>query len=129
MKQNLLKLAFSLLLVSSTVVVALAQAPVNGTASINSELVIVLDETAPLVADYTFDISGMHFNSKEAAERYFSLCRDNILSYTVNYDAKTANVHLSLQFMEPRGWDVKDYNAYFVKLGDRYRSTMTVVNE
>lgn len=129
MKQYLRKLAMSLLLVSATTVFISAQTTAAGTATIGSDMVIHLDEASPLVADYTFSITGLTFKSKEACERYFSLCRDNILSYTVNYDTKTATVHLMLEYMEPRGWGVKEYNEYFQKVSDRYRSTIQVVNE
>ena len=129
MKQILQKLAFSLLLVSATATMVTAQTPDVGKATINSDMVIILDESTPLVADYVFDISKISFKSKEATERYFSLCRDNILNYTVNYDTKMATIHLMLEFMEPRGWDVKEYNEYLSKLGERYRSTIQVVNE
>ncbi|MFI5170819.1 MAG: hypothetical protein ACHQFW_00425 [Chitinophagales bacterium] len=129
MKQILQKLAFSLLLVSLTVTLTTAQSPVIGKATINTDMVITLDKSGPLVADYSFDISGMGLRNKEAAERYFSLGRDNLVSYTVNYDTKTATVHLMLDLTQPRGWDVDQYNEYFVKVSERYRSNMTVVNE
>ncbi len=129
MKQFLLKLTMSILLVSVTAFYTSAQTAVKGTATINSDLVIHIDETQALVADYSFDISAMHFNSQTACERYFSLCRDNILTYSVDYATKTASVHLALEYMEPRGWGVAEYNEYFQKVSERYRSTLSVVNQ
>lgn len=129
MKQLLHKIALSLLLVSATFIAANAQAPAAGNASIDANLVIQLDPNAPLVSVYTFPISTMAFKNEEAAVRYFSLCRDNILNYTVDYAAKTATVTLGLQFTEPRGWGLTEYNEYFAKVAERYRSTLAVVNE
>lgn len=129
MKQTVQKLTLSLLLVFATATLVTAQTPAKGKATITSDLVILLDVATPLVADYVFDISPIAFKDQAAAERYFSLCRDNIVSYTLDYDKKLATVHIALELMEPRGWDLIEYNEYFVKLSERYRSTLAVVNE
>lgn len=129
MKQTVQKLTLSLLLVFATATLVTAQTPEKGKATITSDLVILLDAATPLVADYVFDISPIAFKDQAAAERYFSLCRDNIVSYTLDYDKKLATVHIALELMEPRGWDLVEYNEYFVKLSERYRSTLAVVNE
>ena len=129
MKQTVQKLTLSLLLVFATATLVTAQTPEKGKATITSDLVILLDAATPLVADYVFDISPIAFKDQAAAERYFSLCRDNIVSYTLDYDKKLATVHIALELMEPRGWDLVEYNEYFVKLSERYRSTLVVVNE
>lgn len=129
MKQTVQKLTLSLLLVFATATLVTAQTPAKGKATITSDLVILLDVATPLVADYVFDISPIAFKDQAAAERYFSLCRDNIVSYTLDYDKKLSTVHIALELMEPRGWDLIEYNEYFVKLSERYRSTLAVVNE
>ena len=129
MKQLIYKISLSLLLVSASFLYASAQAPTPGHAAIDANLVISLDTDAPLTADYTFSISTMSFKDEAAAVRYFSLCRDNILTYTVDYAARTATVHIALEWMEPRGWDVAQYNEYFAKVAERYRNTLAVVNE
>ncbi len=128
MKQILQSLAFSLLLVSSTSLVT-GQSSTIGKATISSEMVITLDESSPLIADYVFDISGISFKNKEAAERYFNLSQDNILKYSVNYDTKLATVHIMIEHMAPRGWDVAKYNEYLGKVSERYRNNLMVVNE
>jgi hypothetical protein len=51
------------------------------------------------------------------------------MNYTVNFEAKTASVHISLEYMAPRGWGVAEYNNYFVKLSERYRGTYTAIQE
>lgn len=129
MKQIIYKFALSLLLVSASFIYASAQAVTPGHATIDESLVIRLDTNTPLTADYSFSISTMSFKDEAAAVRYFSMCRDNILTYTVDYAARTATVHLALEWMEPRGWDVAEYNEYFGKLAERYRTTLAVVNE
>lgn len=129
MKQLLQKLTFSLLLVSAVTFTASAQATERGNATIDAGLVIHLDETEPLVADYSFSISTIAFKDEAAAVRFFGLCRDNIVSYTLDWAAKTATVHIALEYMEPRGWDIVKYNEYFSKLSERYRTTLSVVNE
>ncbi|MEZ5013463.1 MAG: hypothetical protein R2794_04165 [Chitinophagales bacterium] len=129
MKPIVYKLTFILLLVSFSSVIVTAQTAEKGTATINSAMVITLNTETPLVADYDFDISAMHFVSKEAAEEYFAKCRDNIVNYTVDFEKHTATIHLMLEFMEPRGWTVADYNAYLAKVSSRYQSVYSVVNE
>ncbi len=129
MKQIVQKLTLSLLLVFATTALVTAQTPEKGKATITSDLVILLDVSTPLVADYVFDISPISFKDQAAAERYFSLCRDNIVSYVLDYEKKLATVHIAIELMEPRGWDLIEYNEYFVKLSERYRSTLAVVNE
>ncbi len=129
MKQLFYKISLSLLLVSAAFFYASAQAPAVGTASIDANLVIQIDPTKPLMETYTFSISTMAFKDEAAANRFFSLCRDNILNYTLDYANKTATVKLGLQFTEPRGWDVNEYNEYFAKAAERYRMMLTVVNE
>ena len=129
MKQIVQKLTLSLLLVFATATLVTAQTPEKGKATINSNLIILLDVTTPLVADYVFDISPITFKDQAATERFFRIIHDNIVSYTLDYENKTATVHIALELMEPRGWDVNKYNDYFVKLSERYRSTLTMVNE
>lgn len=129
MKQLLQKLTVLLLLVSATTLTSWAQAPGRGTATIANNMVIHLDTEAPLVADYSFSISAISFKDAAAAERFFSLCRDNLMTYTVDYASKVATVHLMLEFTEPRGWGVNEYNEYFTKVGERFRQTLTVVND
>ncbi len=128
MKQNLPSFLLVLLL---TVSFSFAKAQVagSGTATISNDLIIVLNEAAPLVADYSFDISQIKFENKEEAERFFSLCHDNLMNFSVSYESKTASVHISLEYMEPRGWGIKEYNEYFLKLSERYRQTYAVVIE
>jgi len=127
MKQKLLPALLSLLITVSFSFSAGAQIANTGNAVIGSDFVIHLDEASPLVADYTFDISKISFTGKDQAEKFFSICRDNLLSYTVNYEAKTATVHIGLQYMESRSWGVSDYNAYFVKTSERYRHTFEAI--
>ena len=129
MKQIVQKLTLSLLLVFATATLVTAQTPEKGKATINSNLIILLDVTTPLVADYVFDISPITFKDQAATERFFLIIHDNIVSYTLDYEKKTATVHIALELMEPRGWDVNKYNDYFVKLSERYRSTLAMVNE
>lgn len=129
MKQIVQKLTLLLLLVFATAALVTAQTPEKGKATITSDLVIHLDVATPLVADYAFDISPIAFKDQAAAERFFSLCRDNIVSYSLDYETKTANMHIAIELMEPRGWDLTEYNEYFGKLSERYRSTLAVVNE
>ncbi len=129
MKQLLQKLTFSLLLVSAVTFMASAQTPDRGNATIDANMVIHLDETQPLVADYSFSFSAIAFKNEAAATRFFGLCRDNIVSYNLDWAAKTATVHIALEYMEPRGWDIVKYNDYFSKLAERYRTTLSVVNE
>lgn len=129
MKQLLQKLAFSLLLVSAVTFTTWAQAPAKGSAAINGENVITLDITEPLVAEYTFSIATMGFKDDAAAERFFLLCRDNLLTYSVDVAKKEATVQLRLESTDPRGWGVAEYNAYFIKVADRYRQIQSVVNQ
>lgn len=129
MKQLLQKLTVILLLVSATSLTAWAQTPDKGKATIADNMVIRLDTESPLVSDYSFSISAIAFKDAAAAERFFSLCRDNLMTYTVDYAAKVATVHLMLAYTEPRGWGITEYNEYFAKVGERYRSTLEVVNE
>ncbi len=129
MKQIVQKLTLSLLLVFATATLVTAQTPEKGKATINSNLIVLLDVSTPLVADYVFDISPISFKDQAATERFFRIIHDNIVSYTLDYENKTATVHIALELMEPRGWDVNKYNDYFVKLSERYRSTLTMVNE
>ena len=129
MKQIVQKLTLSLLLVFATATLVTAQTPEKGKATINSHLIILLDVSTPLVADYVFDISPISFKDQAATERFFRIIHDNIVSYTLDYENKTATVHIALELMEPRGWDVNKYNDYFVKLSERYRSTLAMVNE
>lgn len=129
MKQIVQKLTLSLLLVFATGTIVTAQAPVKGKATINSDLVILLDVSTPLVADYVFDISSLKFKDQAATERFFRLGHDNLVSYTLDYEKKLATVHIATELMEPRGWDLSNYNEYFVKLSERYRSTFEMVNE
>lgn len=129
MTQNLRSFFSVLLLLISFHFVANAQTATTGNATISSDFVITLNGEAPLAADYTFDISQLKFSSKEEAERFFSLCRDNLMNYTVNYDAKTATVHISLQYMEPRGWGISEYNEYFTKLAERYRNVYQAIHQ
>ena len=129
MKQIVQKLTLSLLLVFATATLVTAQTPEKGKATINSNLIVLLDVSTPLVADYVFDISPISFKDQAATERFFRIIHDNIVSCTLDYENKTATVHIALELMEPRGWDVNKYNDYFVKLSERYRSTLTMVNE
>ena len=129
MKQIVQKLTLSLLLVFATATLVTAQTPEKGKATINSNLIVLLDVSTPLVADYVFDISPISFKDQAATERFFRIIHDNIVSYTLDYENKTATVHIALELMEPRGWDVNKYNDYFVKLSERYRSTLAMVNE
>lgn len=129
MKQLLQKLTVILLLVSAVNLTSSAQAPVRGEATIADNMVIRLDTESPLVADYSFSISAIAFKDAAAADRFFGLCRDNLMTYTVDYATNVATVHLMLEYTEPRGWGITEYNEYFAKLGERYRSTLGVVNE
>lgn len=129
MKQLLYKISLSLLLVSTSFFYVSAQSPAVGNASIDNNLIIQIDPDAPLMEEYTFSISPLSFKDETAANRFFSLCRDNILTYTLDYAQGTATVKLGLQFTEPRGWDVPAYNEYFAKVAERYRMTLSVVNE
>jgi len=127
MKQTLRSLVLTLLISFSISFASKSQVAVN--ASIGSDFVIHLNENTPLVSDYTFDISSMNFDSKEESEHFFSMCRDNLLNYSVNYDAKTASVHISLEYMEPRGWGINEYIGYFQKVSERYRKTYEAISE
>lgn len=127
MKQVLRSLLLILLITVSFQFSSSAQTA--GKATINKDLVIHLNTDAPLVADYTFDISDLGFAAKEDAETFFNRCRDNLLNYTVNFETKTATVHISLEYMEPRGWGLSEYNEYFSKVSERYRSTYAALGE
>ncbi len=127
MKQILRSLLVSLLITVSFQFTASAQTA--GSATIGKDLVIHLNTDAPLVSDYTFDISNLGFTSMEEAEIFFSRCRDNLMNYTVNNETKTATVHISLQYMEPRGWGLSEYNAYFSKVSEHYRSVFAAISE
>jgi hypothetical protein len=129
MKQLLQKLAFLLLLVSAVTLTSRAQAPEKGKASISEGNLITLDITEPLVAEYTFSYATMVFKNDAAAERYFMLCRDNLVTYTVDLTKKEATVQLRLSSTDPRGWGVAEYNAYFAKVAERYQQMQAVVNE
>lgn len=130
MKQLLFRISLSLLLVSGLTIFASAQAVATpGNATISSDMVIQIDSAAPLMETYTFSIAGISFDNEEAATRFFSMSRDNILNYTLDFTKKTVTVKLGLQFTEPRGWGVTEYNAYFATLAERYRTTLAIVNE
>jgi len=130
MKQLLTKLTLFLLLVSGFSLVSSAQAVATpGNATISSDMVIQIDPAAPLIENYVFSIAAVPFKSEEAANRFFSMSRDNILNYTLDYTKKTVTVKLGLQFTEPRGWGVAEYNTYFGNLAERYRTTLSIVNE
>lgn len=130
MKQILTKLSLFLLLVSGLTMVSSAQAVATpGTATISSDMVIQIDPAATLMENYTFSIAAIPFASEEAATRFFSMSRDNILNYTLDYEKKSVTVKLGLQYTEPRGWGVVEYNEYFGILAERYRTTLAIVNE
>jgi len=127
MKQFFTRHLLSVFLVVVSAVSTFAQA--SGTATIDANMVISLNADAPLVSEYTFKIDKVGFKDEAAAVRFFGLCRDNIVNYTVNYVAGTATVTLGLQFTEPRGWGLAEYNNYFQTLAERYRTTLSIVNE
>lgn len=127
MKQILRSLLVTFLITISVHISASAQTA--GSATIGKDLVIHLNMDAPLVADYTFDISNLGFKAKEDAEIFFSRCRDNLMNYTVNFETKTATVHISLEYMEPRGWGLSEYNEYFSKVSEHYRSVFAAIGE
>ncbi len=128
MKPILQKLTFALLFVSVTSFLA-AQTASKGSAEISVDLVITLSDASPLVADYTFNMSGIPFKNKAAAVEFFKIIHDNLMSYTLDYDTHLATVHIAKELMDPRGWGIAEYNAYFSKTSERYLNVLAAVNE
>ena len=115
----------SLLIVFMLVAGFHASAQTAAKATINSDFVISLDQSAPMSSDYTFDISKLSFKDKTSAENFFMRMHDNLVSYTVNYDAKTVTVHLMQEYVAKRGWTVADWNNYFAQTAPRYKTNYT----
>lgn len=126
MKQLLQKLMFSLLLVSAVSLTGWAQSAVSGKAVISPELVITLDETAPLATQYVFSVEGLNLKDAASAERFFKLCEDNTAYYSVDYSKREATVFLR-EGVRPKTFTVADYNAYFTHIAERYTRMWNVV--
>ncbi len=127
MKQQVQKLFLFFLISFTTTLTLRAQSP--ATATIDNNFLVILDDKAPLVSDYTIDISKLSFKDQLAAEMFFARLHDNLMTYTVDYPAKKATVHIELIYMQPQGWGVVEYNNYLLKASNRYRQTFDAVNK
>jgi hypothetical protein len=126
MKQLLQKLLFSLLLVSAVSLTGWSQSPVSGKAVISQELIITLDETAPLSTQYVFSVEGLDLKDAASAEYFFKLCHDNTAHFSVDYIKREATVYLQ-EGVKPKTFTVADYNAYFTQIAARYTRMWNVV--
>lgn len=125
MKKLLPKISFVLFLSVGATFAVKAQTP--GNATIDKNFVITINANAPVVSDYVFDISAIPFKDEAQAEKFFKRNTDNLVSYSVDFANKTATVHLALQYVEPRGWGVTEWNNYFGGLSQRYTLTYQAV--
>jgi hypothetical protein len=80
-------------------------------AEFNSKTSLKLDVKKPLSSYYIANISLLKFASSEESEAFFNSITDNILSYTVDFKAKTVLINLHLEYSKPE-WTVTDWNVY-----------------
>jgi hypothetical protein len=127
MNKHVQKLTLILLISFTSILPLSAQS--TGTATIDNYLLVELNTESPLASDYVIDISNLSFKNQQAAEWFFNRLHDNLMTYTVDYPAKKATLHIDLKHMQPQGWGVAEYNDYFIKATDRYRQTFDAVNK
>lgn len=86
------------------------QAPVD--AYISPGMQITLDEDAPVKNTYTADISELALENEEAAIKMFNRISNNLVQFTLNWDAQTVTVHVhNERLKEPR--TIAEWNSYF----------------
>lgn len=76
--------------------------------------VISLDEKVPFGDMYQLNFKDMNFASKEKAEAFFSAYTSNLVSFSINFDKRMADMILDLR-AQPK-WGPQDWNKYLAGL-------------
>jgi hypothetical protein len=67
-----------------------------GTATVTEEYCVSLDTESPIAEHYSIDISHLHLMTELEAVNKFGFISNNLLTYTVDFEAETAYLHVHL---------------------------------
>ena len=81
-------------------------------ATVDANMLVVLDDSAPVKSVYTADISNMSFKDEASAKKAFNHVSSNLVSYEVNWDDQTVAIFVhNDRLKEDRS--IQDWNKYF----------------
>jgi hypothetical protein len=90
-----------------------------GIATITSELCVSLDADNPIQEFYSIGFSHLDFESAKIASDRFGFISNNLLTYSVDYEAETAELHVHLD-RTPEPKDIVWWNEYLSSLCGLY---------
>ena len=90
-------------------------------ASINQEMLIVIDTSYALREMYQLDIAPISFKNKKEAQETFNILNDNLLDFELNYENKKVKMILNLKYAIS-DWRLKEWNEYLRKKSAFYLS-------
>lgn len=85
------------------------------TATITTEYCVSLDSEATISEFYEIDISHLHLPSEIEANNKFGYINNNLLTYTVDFEASKAYLHVHLD-RTPEPKDIVWWNSYIESL-------------
>ncbi|GAB3537895.1 hypothetical protein GCM10027443_31700 [Pontibacter brevis] len=88
-------------------------------ATITKDKLIILDESAPLQADYIIDISHLDFEDEKSAMSFFDSYRDNLVQIKVDFNNKNITLYLFHENIIGAAWSVSDWNKYLANKHER----------
>ena len=112
-------------LTTNTILLALLFAPAlifaqegemdYGTATVTHEYCVNLDTESPISENYLIDISHLHLTTELEAVNNFGFISNNLLTYTVDFEAEQAYLQIHLD-RTPTPKDIVWWNAYVTSL-------------
>jgi len=82
-----------------------------GVATIDSDMLIVLDSTSALVKSYEASLSNIDLKNEESTNDLFNSLMDNLVMFEVDYKNRLIKIKLMTEYMPE--WGVVDWNKYF----------------
>lgn len=86
-----------------------------GTATVTEDYCVSLDTESPISKHYSIDISHLHLMTALEAVNKFGFISNNLLTYSVDYEAETAYLHVHLD-RTPTHQDIIWWNDYVESL-------------
>lgn len=70
-----------------------------------------------------FDISGLNFKDEATAQKFFNSIQNNLVTFSVDYAAKSATMFLYPERLGKTIWTIEDWNQYLDSTSKRCATT------